>query len=36
MTDDRDPVLSSLFASSVVDKDDKEFTEHVVAKTRSL
>ena len=36
MTDDRDPVLSSLFASSVVDKDDKEFTKHVVAKTRSL
>ena len=36
MTDDRDPVLSSLFASSAVDQDDREFTEHVVAKTRSL
>ena len=36
MTDERDPVLSSLFARSVVDQNDKEFTEHVVAKTRSL
>jgi hypothetical protein len=36
MTNERDPVLSSLFASSIVDQDDKEFTEHVVAKTRSF
>ena len=36
MTDHRDPVLSSLFANSQVDQEDTAFTDHVVAKTRSL
>ena len=35
MTDDRDPLLLTLFAEAQRDLDGEEFTAHVMARTRS-